>query len=86
VVYPEDNEMAILKKGKPIKVRNISDDIEVDPYIEKLKWNLENIQKRGYDHFMLKEIFEQPQAISNALRGEAINVRESNSNQQPHRT
>jgi len=72
VVYPEDNEMAILKKGKPIKVRNISDDIEVDPYIEKLKWNLENIQKRGYDHFMLKEIFEQPQAISNALWGRLL--------------
>ena len=72
VVYLEDNEMAILKKGKPIKVRNISDDIEVDPYIEKLKWNLENIQKGGYDHFMLKEIFEQPQAISNALRGRLL--------------
>ena len=72
VVYLEDNEMAILKKGKPIKVRNISDDIEVDPYIENLKWNLENIQKGGYDHFMLKEIFEQPQAISNALRGRLL--------------
>ena len=72
VVNLEDNEMAILKKGKPIKVRNISDDIEVDPYIEKLKWNLENIQKGGYDHFMLKEIFEQPQAISNALRGRLL--------------
>lgn len=72
VVYLEDNEMAILKKGKPIKVRNILDDIEVDPYIEKLKWNLENIQKGGYDHFMLKEIFEQPQAISNALRGRLL--------------
>lgn len=72
VVYLEDNEMAILKKRKPIKVRNISDDIEVDPYIEKLKWNLENIQKGGYDHFMLKEIFEQPQAISNALRGRLL--------------
>ena len=72
VVYLEDNEMAILKKGKPIKVWNISDDIEVDPYIEKLKWNIENIQKGGYDHFMLKEIFEQPQAISNALRGRLL--------------
>ncbi len=72
VVYLEDSEIAILKKGKPIKVRNISDDIEVDPYIEKLKWNLENIQKGGYDHFMLKEIFEQPQAISNALRGRLL--------------
>jgi len=72
VVYLEDSEIAILKKGKPIKVRNISDDIEVDPYIEKLKWNLENIQKGGYDHFMLKEIFEQPQAISNALGGRLL--------------
>lgn len=72
VVYLEDNEIAILKKGKPIKVRNILDDIEVDPYIEKLKWNLENIQKGGCDHFMLKEIFEQPQAISNALRGRLL--------------
>ena len=72
VVYLEDYEIAVLKKEKPIKIFNITNNQVVDPYIEQLKWNLENIQKGGYKHFMLKEINEQPEAINNALRGRLL--------------
>mgnify|MGYP006084223713 FL=1 len=72
VIYLEDYEMAILKKESPIKIFNITNDQVVDPYIDQLKWNLENIQKGGYKHFMLKEINEQPEAINNALRGRLL--------------
>jgi len=72
VVYLEDNEMAILNKRKPIKIFNITNDKIIIPYVEQLKWNLENIQKAGYDHFMLKEINEQPKAIKNTLRGRLL--------------
>ena len=69
VVYLEEYEMAILQKDQPIRVRNIKSDQTVDPYIDNLQWNLDHIQKGGYDHFMLKEIFEQPEALRNTLRG-----------------
>ena len=72
VIYLKDYEMAILKRDKPIKIININNDQIVDPYINELKWNLETIQKGGYDHFMLKEIYEQPHAINNALRGRLL--------------
>ena len=72
VVYLEDYEIAVLKKEKPIKIFNITNNQVVDPYIDQLKWNLENIQKGGYKHFMLKEINEQPEAINNALRGRLL--------------
>ena len=72
VVYLEDYEIAVLKKEKPIKIFNITNNQVVDPYIDHLKWNLENIQKGGYKHFMLKEINEQPEAINNALRGRLL--------------
>lgn len=52
-----------------MKVRNIKDDSTVDPYIQKLKINLEQIEKSGYEHFMLKEIYEQPHAIKDTYRG-----------------
>lgn len=69
VLYLEEYEMAVLQKDKPLQVRNIKSDREVDPFIEQLQWSLDHIQKGGYDHFMLKEIFEQPQALQNTLRG-----------------
>ena len=72
VVYLDDNEMTILDKRKPIKIFNITNDKIIIPYVEQLKWNLENIQKAGYDHFMLKEIYEQPKAIKNTLRGRLL--------------
>ncbi|MDU8884829.1 glutamine--fructose-6-phosphate transaminase (isomerizing) [Yeosuana sp. MJ-SS3] len=68
-IYLEDEEMAIVRLGKEVKVRKIKDDSLVDPYIQELQLNLEQIEKGGYDHFMLKEIYEQPNAIKDTYRG-----------------
>ena len=68
-IYLEDEEMAVVRRGKDIKVRKIKDDSMVDPYIQELQLNLEQIEKGGYDHFMLKEIYEQPHAIRDTYRG-----------------
>jgi glucosamine--fructose-6-phosphate aminotransferase (isomerizing) len=68
-IYLEDEEMAIIRLHKPLKIRKIKDDSLVDPYIQELKINLEQIEKGGYDHFMLKEIFEQPSVIKDTYRG-----------------
>ena len=62
-IYLEDEEMAIVRLHKPLKVRKIKDDSLVDPYIQELQLNLEQIEKGGYDHFMMKEIYEQPSVI-----------------------
>ena len=72
VIYLEDNEMAILSKNEKIKIKNIINDQLVDPYIEELEWNLNSIQKGGFDHFMLKEIHEQPKSIKDTLRGRLL--------------
>ena len=68
-IYLEDGEMANIRLHKPMKVRKIKDDSIVDPYIQELQMNLEQIEKGGYDHFMLKEIFEQPSVIKDTYRG-----------------
>ena len=68
-IYLEDEEMAIVRRHKGVKVRKIKDDSLVDPYIQELKMNLEQIEKGGYEHFMLKEIYEQPDAIRDTYRG-----------------
>ena len=72
VIYLEEKHLAIIRRGKKIILRKIEGDIEVEPYVEKLQMSLENIQKGGYDHFMLKEIFEQPKAIEDTLRGRLL--------------
>ena len=71
-IYLEDEEMAIVRLHKPIKVRKIKDDTLVDPYVQELKMNLEQIEKGGYDHFMLKEIYEQPSVIKDTYRGRLL--------------
>lgn len=71
-VYLEDEELAIIRKGKDLKIRNIKDDTLVDTSIQELKINLEQIEKGGYDHFMLKEIYEQPNAIKDTYRGRLL--------------
>ncbi|TMM59275.1 glutamine--fructose-6-phosphate transaminase (isomerizing) [Maribacter algarum] len=68
-VYLEDEEMAIIRLGKEIKLRKIKDDAIAYPNILELQMNLEEIEKGGYDHFMLKEIYEQPRAILDTYRG-----------------
>lgn len=71
-IYLEDEEMAIIRKHKPLKIRKIKDDSLVDPYIQELQMNLEQIEKGGYDHFMLKEIYEQPSVIKDTYRGRLL--------------
>uniref|UniRef100_UPI004049FD47 glutamine--fructose-6-phosphate transaminase (isomerizing) n=1 Tax=Gelidibacter sp. TaxID=2018083 RepID=UPI004049FD47 len=71
-IYLEDEEMAIIRIDKDIKVRKIKDDALVNPYIQKLQLNLEQIEKGGYEHFMLKEIYEQPEAIRDTYRGRLL--------------
>jgi glucosamine--fructose-6-phosphate aminotransferase (isomerizing) len=68
-VYLEDGEMANIRLHRPMKVRKIKDDSLVDPYIQELQMNLEQIEKGGYEHFMLKEIYEQPSVIKDTYRG-----------------
>jgi glucosamine--fructose-6-phosphate aminotransferase (isomerizing) len=68
-IYLEDEEMAIIRLGKEIKLRKIKDDAIAYPNILELQMNLEEIEKGGYDHFMLKEIYEQPRAILDTYRG-----------------
>ena len=67
VVYLNDEEMAVIKGGK-LSVRTIT-DVETTPYIQTLDIELEAIEKGGYEHFMLKEIFEQPRSVKDSMRG-----------------
>ncbi|WP_452230368.1 MULTISPECIES: glutamine--fructose-6-phosphate transaminase (isomerizing) [unclassified Lacinutrix] len=71
-IYLEDEEMAIIRVNKGIKIRKIKDDSIVAPYIQELQMNLEQIEKGGYEHFMLKEIHEQPDAIRDTYRGRLL--------------
>ena len=71
-VYLEDEEMAIVRLGKEIKLRKIKDDAIAYPNILELQLNLEEIEKGGYEHFMLKEIYEQPRAILDTYRGRLL--------------
>jgi glucosamine--fructose-6-phosphate aminotransferase (isomerizing) len=67
VVYLNDFEIAIIDGGK-LKIKTI-EDAPMTPYIQKLEMELETIEKGGFDHFMLKEICEQPRSIKDCLRG-----------------
>ncbi|MDE0770636.1 MAG: glutamine--fructose-6-phosphate transaminase (isomerizing) [Salibacteraceae bacterium] len=68
VMYLEDEEIAILEPGKEINLFTIQNK-EKTPYIQELEIQLEAIEKGGYDHFMLKEIYEQPKSIKDSMRG-----------------
>ncbi|MFI5221027.1 MAG: glutamine--fructose-6-phosphate transaminase (isomerizing) [Bacteroidia bacterium] len=67
VVYLHDGEIAVIK-GKELTIKTIDNTVKT-PYIQELEINLESIEKGGYDHFMLKEIFEQPRSILDSFRG-----------------
>ncbi len=68
VVYLNDEEIAIIKKNHDLRIKTIKNK-DKTPYFEKLEMSLSALEKKGYDHFMLKEIFEQPHAVSNCMRG-----------------
>ena len=71
-IYLEDEEMAIIRQHKEPRFRKIKTDLLFTPYVQKLKLNIQEIEKGGYKHFMLKEIFEQPQAIKDTYRGRLL--------------
>lgn len=71
-IYLEDEEMAIIRLGREVRVRKIKGDSLVQPYIQELQLNLEQIEKGGYEHFMLKEIYEQPSVIKDTYRGRLL--------------
>ena len=76
VVYLEDGEIAVINRGKELKVVNLN-NVEMTPEVKKVELNLGQLDKGGYPHFMLKEIFEQPDCIRDCMRGR-INVEANN--------
>ena len=72
VVYLEDGNIAVIRKGEDLKVVNIQNQLQ-NPEIQTVDINLGEIEKGGYPHFMLKEIFEQPECLTNCMRGR-VNV------------
>ena len=71
-LYLEDEQMAIIKKDKAPEIRNIKDDEIIAPYIQELQISLDQIEKGGFDHFMLKEIYEQPNVLKDTMRGRVL--------------
>lgn len=69
VTYLEDGQMAVLNANGNVEIKSIKDNTTHVPYIDELQLKLEEIEKGGFDYFMMKEIHEQPQAIKNSIRG-----------------
>ncbi|MBK6965619.1 MAG: glutamine--fructose-6-phosphate transaminase (isomerizing) [Bacteroidales bacterium] len=68
VVYLNDEEIAVIRRNDELKIRTIG-NIEKTPYVQTLEINLSELEKEGYEHFMLKEIYEQPRSIRDSMRG-----------------
>ena len=68
VVYLEDEEIAFIERDKELKIKTIKNKVKT-PYVQELELKLEALEKGGYDHFMLKEIYEQPRSIKDSMRG-----------------
>lgn len=71
-VYLDDNEMGIISRKNGFKMYSVLDDKAITPNIQEIQLSLEKIEKGGFDHFMLKEIHEQPQAIQDTFRGRLL--------------
>src|SRR5690606_38491050 len=71
-VYLEEGHMATISLENGVDIRNIQDNLKIVPAVQELKMSLEQIEKGGYEHFMLKEIFEQPKSIHDTLRGRLL--------------
>ncbi|NAW50456.1 glutamine--fructose-6-phosphate transaminase (isomerizing) [Elizabethkingia argentiflava] len=71
-IYLEDGHMALISLDRGVDIRLIKDNSKVDAEIQQLQISLEQIEKGGYDHFMLKEIFEQPKSIHDTMRGRLL--------------
>ena len=71
-VYLEEGHMATISLDSGVDIRTIKENTKVEPAIQELRLNLEQIEKGGYEHFMLKEIFEQPKSILDTMRGRLL--------------
>lgn len=71
-VYLEEGHMATISLESGIDIRTIKENTKIEPAIQELRLNLEQIEKGGYEHFMLKEIFEQPKSILDTMRGRLL--------------
>lgn len=71
-IYLEEGHMATISLENGVDIRGIEDNSKISPIVQELKLNLEQIEKGGYDHFMLKEIFEQPKSIHDTMRGRLL--------------
>lgn len=71
-IYLEDNEMAVISRQKGFKMYSTNTNKPLTPNVQQLQLSLEKIEKAGFDHFMLKEIYEQPRAIKDTFRGRLL--------------
>lgn len=71
-IYLEEGHMATISLENGVDIRTIVDNSQVVPAVQELKLSLEQIEKGGYEHFMLKEIFEQPKSIHDTMRGRLL--------------
>ena len=72
VIYLNDDEVCSINLDSGIKIKTVSNK-KITPFVQKLALSIEDIEKAGFDHFMLKEIFEQPKSIKSTLRGRITN-------------
>lgn len=71
VVYLNDEEIAVVRRNEELVIKTIHNEA-ITPYMQKLQMQLDMIEKGGYDHYMLKEIYEQPNSIMDSMRGRLI--------------
>ncbi|WP_276876807.1 glutamine--fructose-6-phosphate transaminase (isomerizing) [Chryseobacterium joostei] len=71
-IYLEEGHMATISLENGVDIRTINENSKIEPEIQELKLSLEQIEKGGYEHFMLKEIFEQPKSIHDTMRGRLL--------------
>ncbi len=72
VVYLEDDQIATIKLGENLKVKSVNNNRAIDSHIQQLKMDIQSAEKGEYKHFMLKEIYEQPKAVHDSLRGRLL--------------
>tara|TARA_B110000879_G_C11166256_1_gene511378 strand:+ start:1328 stop:3076 length:1749 start_codon:yes stop_codon:yes gene_type:complete len=71
-IYLEDGQVALVRTHKPLKIWEVEDNASTPLLVQELKMSIEATEKGGYEHFMLKEIYEQPNAIKDTYRGRLL--------------
>lgn len=73
VIYLDDDEVACLVPGQKVEIRNLRDEVS-NPTVQRIELEIEQLEKGGYDHFMLKEIYEQPTTVAECMRGRVNHI------------